>query len=67
MDSEEEHAILDKLDEALNLAEDLDDVLIPDALQYYLGLNEDFFDADDMRDDDDEDDDDNDDDDKDAK
>lgn len=32
MDSEEEHAILDKLDEALNLAEDLDDVLIPDAL-----------------------------------
>ena len=31
-DSDEEHALLDKIDEAMNLAEDLDDVLIPEAL-----------------------------------
>ena len=43
-DSDEEHALLDKIDEAMNLAEDLDDVLIPEALQYYLGLNDDLFD-----------------------
>lgn len=26
----------------MNFCEDIDDVLIPDALEYYLGLNEDF-------------------------
>ena len=41
-DSDEENTIHDKIDEAMNLAEDVDDVLIPDALEYYLGLNEDF-------------------------
>ena len=50
----------------MNLAEDLDDVLIPEALQYYLGLNEDFLDQDSMGDEDDDDDDD-DDEDKDTK
>lgn len=35
---------MDKLDEQMNFAEDIHDVLIPDALEYYLGLNEDFFD-----------------------
>jgi hypothetical protein len=28
----------------MNFAEDIDDVLIPDALEYYLGLNDDMFD-----------------------
>lgn len=42
LDSEEENEVHDKIDEAMNLAEDIDDVLIPDALEYYLGLNEDF-------------------------
>ena len=52
---------MEKIDEAMNLAEDIEDVLIPDALEYYLGLNEDFFDGDmDDEDDDDEDDDDED-------
>lgn len=32
---------MDKIDQAMNLAEDLDDVLIPDALEYYLGLADD--------------------------
>lgn len=36
----------------MNLAEDVDDVLIPDALEYYLGLNEDMFDGEGMDDDD---------------
>lgn len=65
MDSEEENAVHDKIDEAMNLAEDIDDVLIPDALEYYLGLNEDFLggEGDDEDNDDDEEDDDSDDDD----
>ena len=46
---------MDKIDEAMNLAEDIDDVLIPDALQYFLGLNDDYFDQDDMGDESDED------------
>lgn len=29
----------------MNFAEDIEDVLIPDALEYYLGLNEDYFDG----------------------
>jgi hypothetical protein len=36
----------------MNLAEDIEDVLLPDALEYYLGLNDDLFDND-MDDDDD--------------
>ncbi len=28
----------------MNLAEDIEDVLLPDALEYYLGLNDDLFD-----------------------
>jgi hypothetical protein len=30
----------------MNLAEDVEDVLIPDALEYYLGLNDDLYDPD---------------------
>ena len=30
---------------AMNLAEDVEDVLIPDALEYYLGLNDDLYDS----------------------
>jgi nucleosome assembly protein 1-like 1 len=44
LESEEENELLDKIDEQMNFAEDIEDVLIPDALEYYLGLNEDFFD-----------------------
>lgn len=54
LDEEEEQEVMDKIDEAMNLAEDIDDVLIPDALEYFLGLNEDFFDPD-MVDEDEED------------
>ena len=45
----------------MNFAEDIEDVLIPDALEYYLGLNEDLDygmgddDEDDDQDDDDDD------------
>jgi hypothetical protein len=40
---------------AMNFAEDIDDVLIPDALEYYLGLNDDLYEGlDDDEDDDDE-------------
>jgi len=45
LDEEEENELMDKLDEQMNFAEDIEDVLIPDALEYYLGLNEDFFDG----------------------
>lgn len=48
----------------MNFAEDCEDVLIPDALEYYLGINEDLFDPEMMGlygDEDDEDDDDEDD------
>ena len=37
----------------MNLAEDVEDVLIPDALEYYLGLNDDLFDGDEEDDDED--------------
>ena len=61
MDSEEENELHDKIDVAMNFAEDVADLLIPDALEYYLGLNEDFMDEDLMGDsDEDQDDDDND-------
>lgn len=36
----------------MNFAEDIEDVLIPDALEYYLGLNDDLYDPDMMGDDD---------------
>lgn len=55
MDSEEENQLQDKIDMAMNFAEDIDDVLIPDALEYYLGLNDDLYEGlDDDEDDDDE-------------
>lgn len=54
LDEEEENELRDKIDMAMNLAEDVDDVLIPDALEYYLGLNDNMFDAEDMEDEDDE-------------
>jgi nucleosome assembly protein 1-like 1 len=51
LESEEENEVHDKIDQALNLAEDVEDVLIPDALEYYLGLNDDLYDPDMMDDD----------------
>ena len=56
LESEEEHELQDKIDIAMNLAEDVEDVLIPDALEYYLGLNDDLYG--DMEGEEDEDDDD---------
>ena len=41
-DSEEENDIRDKIDEVQQTVEDFNDLLVPDALQYYLNLNEDF-------------------------
>lgn len=43
LDEEEENELRDKIDMAMNLAEDVHDVLIPDALEYYLDLNDDMF------------------------
>jgi len=66
-DSDEENKARDKMDEVQQTVEDFHDLLMPDALEYYLGLNEDF-DLLGMDDDDsDGDDDDDDDDDEDAK
>lgn len=39
----------------MNLAEDVEDVLIPDALEYYLGLNDDLYDPEMMDDENDSD------------
>jgi nucleosome assembly protein 1-like 1 len=65
LDEEEENELRDKIDMAMNLAEDIHDVLIPDALEYYLDLNDDMFGGEDGEDeDDDEGDDDGSDDDK---
>merc|ERR1712166_448294 len=65
-DSEDENDARDKMDEAQQTVEDFHDLLIPEALEYYLGLNEDFdmlgMDGDEDEDDDDEDDEDSDDD-----
>ena len=52
LDEEEENELRDKIDQAMNLAEDIDDVLIPDALEYYLGLNDDMFDGEEQEDED---------------
>lgn len=41
-DSEEENDAHDKMDEVQQTVEDFHDLLVPDALEYYLGLNEDF-------------------------
>ena len=43
LDEEEENELREKIGMALNLAEDVHDVLIPDALEYYLDLNNDMF------------------------
>jgi len=64
-DSEDENDARDKIDEAQQTVEDFHDLLIPEALEYYLGLNEDFDmlgmgEEDDEDDDDDEDDEDED-------
>lgn len=52
MEEEEENELRDKIDMALNLAEDVADVLIPDALEYYLDLNDDMLGGEDMEDED---------------
>ena len=52
LEEEEENELRDKIDMAMNLAEDISDVLIPDALEYYLGLNDDMYDQEDPEDDD---------------
>jgi len=44
MESEEENELMEKIDMQMNFAEDIDDVLLPDALEYYLGLSADYFD-----------------------
>jgi hypothetical protein len=63
MEEEEENELRDKIDNAMNLAEDVHDVLIPDALEYYLDLNDDMLGGEDGEDEDsDEDKDDSDDD-----
>ena len=42
VDSEEENDMRDKMDQVQQSVEDFHDLLVPDALEYYLGLNEDF-------------------------
>lgn len=42
VDSEEENDERDKMDQVQQTVEDFHDLLVPDALEYYLGLNEDF-------------------------
>ena len=41
-DSEEENDMHDKIEHVQETVEDFHDLLVPDALEYYLGLNEDF-------------------------
>ena len=41
-DSEEENEMHDKIEQVQETVEDFHDLLVPDALEYYLGLNEDF-------------------------
>ena len=52
MEEEEENELRDKIDLAMNLAEDVHDVLIPDALEYYLDLNDDMLGGEDGEDED---------------
>ena len=52
MEEEEENELRDKIDMAMNLAEDVHDVLIPDALEYYLDLQDDMLGGEDMEDED---------------
>jgi nucleosome assembly protein 1-like 1 len=42
IDSEEENELMDKMDEVQQSVEDFHDLLIPEALEHYLGMNEDF-------------------------
>lgn len=42
MDEDEENEARDKMDEVQQIVEDFHDLLVPEALEYYLGLNEDF-------------------------
>jgi hypothetical protein len=56
LDEEEENELRDKIDMAMNLAEDVHDVLMPDALEYYLDLNDDMFGGEDGEDEDGDDD-----------
>jgi hypothetical protein len=55
LDEEEENELRDKIDMAMNLAEDVHDVLIPDALEYYLDLNDEMFGGEDGEEEDDDD------------
>ena len=57
LDEEEENELRDKIDMAMNLAEDVHDVLIPDALEYYLDLNDEMFGGEECEDEDCDDDD----------
>ena len=41
-ESDEENEIQDKMDEVQQIVEDFHDLLVPDALEYFLGFNEDF-------------------------
>ncbi len=52
LDEEEENELRDKIDMAMNLAEDVHDVLIPDALEYYLDLQDDMLGGEGMEDED---------------
>lgn len=52
LDEEEENELRDKIDMAMNLAEDVHEVLMPDALEYYLDLNDDMYGGEDGEDED---------------
>lgn len=43
LDEEEENELRDKIDMAMNLAEDVHEVLMPDALEYYFDLNDEMY------------------------
>jgi hypothetical protein len=43
LEEEEEKVLRNKIDTAMNLAEDVQDVLNPDALEYFLDPNDDIF------------------------
>ena len=42
MDSDDEATLRDRLDEVQQIVEDFHDLLVPDCLEHYLGLNQDF-------------------------
>ena len=39
MDSDDEATLRDRLDEVQQIVEDFHDLLVPDCLEHYLGLN----------------------------